>query len=400
MTDHLPRARALRPELTAFRRDFHRHPELGFREERTARVVAEALTDLGYEVRTAVGITGVVGELSNGPGPVVVLRADMDALPIQEDADHDYRSTVPGVMHACGHDAHMAGLLGTARLLTQDRDEGTLPPGTVRLLFQPSEETTDEEGKSGAMRMVEEGALEGVGAVVGLHVGAHLPSGKVFVKEGAIMAGSDDFHITVKGRSAHAAMPHEGVDALVLAAQGILASQQIVSRRLSPMEHGVITFGQIKGGVATNVVPEEVVLNGTLRYFQDDVRTRLREGLTGAFQGLEAQGASVRVEFREGHGYPPLVNNVTVAAMAERVARDVAGNENVWEAEPMMGAEDFAFLAREAPGAFFWVGAACAEPREHHHPRFDIDESVLPLNAALLAGMARELLLELARGPI
>lgn len=392
--NHIQRALALASELSALRRDFHRHPELAFQEHRTSKVVAEELARLGYEVRTGVGITGVVGELENGPGPVVALRADMDALPIQEDAEHDYKSTLPGIMHACGHDAHMAGLLGAARILAQDRETGDLPPGTLRLLFQPSEECTDEEGKSGAMRMVDDGAMEGVSAVAGLHVGAHLPSGKVFVKDGPIMAGSDDFHIVVRGRSAHAALPHEGVDALVLAAQGVVAAQQIVSRRLSPMENGVLTFGQIHGGVATNVVADEITLKGTVRYFVEEVRERLHEGVRAAFKGLEAQGAQVDVEIQLG--YPPVVNDGRVTAVAERVAEEVVGKGNVWEAEPMMGAEDFAILAREAPGTFLWVGAACADPREHHNPRFDIDESVLPINAALLAGIATELLLELS----
>lgn len=391
---HIQRARSMAPRLTELRRDFHRHPELGFKEVRTSRVVAEELRRLGYQVRTGVGVTGVVAELENGPGPVVALRADMDALPIQEDADHDYRSTVDGVMHACGHDAHMAGLLGAASLLARDMEEGALPSGTVRLLFQPSEEAMDDEGKSGGMRMVEDGAMEGVAAVAGLHVGAHLPAGKVFVGEGPIMAGSDDFLVVVRGRSAHAALPHEGVDALVLAAQGILGAQQAVSRRLSPMENGVMTFGQIHGGVASNVVPDRITLKGTLRYFDADVRRRLREGLLGAFRGLEAQGARVEVTLQDG--YPPLVNQGTVTKVAKRVALAVAGEDNVWDAEPMMGAEDFALLAREAPGVFLWVGAACEDPREHHNPRFDIDESVLPLNAALLAGMAQELLLELS----
>jgi len=339
-------------------------------------------------------ITGVVGELENGPGPTIALRADMDALPIQEDADHDYRSTVPGVMHACGHDAHMAGLLGAARLLAEEMEEGRLPPGRVRFLFQPSEEGMDEEGKSGATRMVEDGAMVGVSAVAGLHVGAHLPAGKLFVKEGPIMAGSDDLHIVVRGRSAHAGLPHEGVDALVLAAQGILGAQQTVSRRLSPMENGVVTFGQIHGGVASNVVPEEITLKGTVRYFAEDVRERLHDGVTGAFKGLEAQGGRVKVGIQTG--YPPLVNDRRVTAVAHGVAEEVVGERDVWEAEPMMGAEDFAILAREAPGAFLWLGAALPDSREHHHPRFDIDESVLPIASALLAGMATQLLRELS----
>jgi amidohydrolase len=392
--DFFERARERSEELSALRRHFHRNPELGFQEEKTAGRVAEHLRSLGCEVQSRVGITGVLGELRNGPGPVIALRADMDALPIQEDADHDFPSTVPGVMHACGHDVHMAGLLGAARLLSEDLQEGRLPPGTVRFLFQPSEERMDEEGKSGATRMVEDGAMEGVAAVAGLHVGAHLPAGKVFLKAGAIMAGSDDLHVVVRGKSAHAALPHEGVDALVLAAQGILGAQQTVSRRLSPMENGVVTFGEIHGGVASNVVPDEVVLKGTVRYFDEDVRRRLHEGVTGAFKALEAQGARVQVDILPG--YPPVVNEAGVTAVARQVAQAVVGTDDLWDAEPMMGAEDFAILAREAPGVFLWLGAALPDAREHHNPRFDIDEGVLPVASALLAGMAQALLSELS----
>jgi amidohydrolase len=388
--DYRERADALAPELVGLRRDFHRHPELAFQEHRTAGIVADLLQNLGYEVRTGVGRTGVTGDLENGDGPLVALRADMDALPIQEEGDHEYMSTVPGVMHACGHDVHTSGLLGAARLLAQDKAAGRLPAGTLRLIFQPSEESADEEGKSGATRMMEDGAMEGVEAVAGLHVGAHLPSGQVFLKPGPIMAGSDDITVRIRGRSSHAALPHEGVDAIVLAAQGILAAQQAVSRRLSPMDHGVVTFGQVEGGVASNVVCEEVTLEGTLRYFTEDVRKRLHEGLRGAFQGLEAQGGFPHVEIRPG--YPPLVNHDEITEVARSVARQVVGDEGVWEAEPMMGAEDFAILAREAPGAFFWLGAALPDAREHHHPRFDIDEGVIPLGAALLAQVGRTLL--------
>lgn len=272
-----------------------------------------------------------------------------------------------------------------------------MPAGTVRFLFQPSEERMDEEGKSGATRMVEDRAMEGVSAVAGLHVGAHLPSGKVFVKDGPIMAGSDDLHIVVRGRSAHAALPHEGVDALVLAAQGILGAQQTVSRRLSPMENGVVTFGTIHGGVASNVVADEVTLTGTVRYFTEEVRVRLHEGVAGAFKGLEAQGGRAQVEIQAG--YPPVVNDRVMTVLARGVAQEVVGEDDVWEAEPMMGAEDFAIFAREAPGVFLWLGAALADPREHHHPRFDIDETVLPIGSALLSGMAEAMLLELSRAP-
>ena len=390
----LEHARGLERDLVALRRDLHRHPELGFRETRTSRVVAERLEGLGLAVRRDVAVTGVVAELDNGKGPTVALRADMDALPIQEEGEHDYRSRVPGVMHACGHDAHTSTLVGTATLLMAARERGELPGGTVRFLFQPSEEWSDAEGKSGATLMIEAGAMDGVASVVGLHVGSHLPSGKVFLSEGPVMAGSEEITVEVRGRSSHAARPHEGVDALVLAAQGLLAAQQAVSRRISPLESGVVSFGRMEGGTAPNILAERAHLHGTLRYFDTGVRERLAAAVKGAFQGLEAQGASVDVKI--GPGYLPVVNDPAVTALVGEAAREVLGAAAVVPMEPFMAAEDFAFLARQAPGAFFWLGAGLPDPREHHHPRFDIDESVLPLGAAVLARSAA-LLLE--RGP-
>jgi IAA-amino acid hydrolase len=217
----LDRAAAFEADLVQLRRHFHAHPELAFGEVQTAEECARRVEALGYTVRRGVGITGVVAELRNGAGPTIALRADMDALPIQEENDVDYRSTVSGVMHACGHDTHMTMLIGAARLLKQAFDEGTLPPGTVRLIFQPSEESSDEENKSGARRMIEDGALEGVDAIFGLHIGAHLPAGKFHVSTGPVMAGTDTFTVTIKGKSAHAARAYEGIDAIVLAAHVI-----------------------------------------------------------------------------------------------------------------------------------------------------------------------------------
>ena len=400
-SDLLTRARHMAPELIELRRELHRHPELSFQEHRTSARLAAALVSLGYQVRTGVARTGVVAELevgcgatgSSGPLRTVALRADMDALPIQEANDHGFVSEVPGVMHACGHDAHMAGLLGAARLLAALRDEGSLPPGRVRLLFQPSEESMDAEGRSGGRRMAEEGAMEDVDAVVGLHVGAHLEAGRVFLAPGPFFAGTDTIRIRVEGRAAHAARPHEGVDALVLAAQGVLAAQQAVSRGIAPERRGVVSLGTIHGGEATNIVCDRVEIGGTLRYFEPEVRAALRAGVTRAFKALEVQGARVEVTFIDG--YPPVVNDPLVTTRVRSAAARVAGAGVLMTeaaSEAAMTAEDFSFLAERAPGAFFWLGAALPDPREHHHPRFDIDEDVIPLGAALLAGAAVELL--------
>jgi amidohydrolase len=389
-TPLLERAEALAPELVALRRDIHRHPELRFQEQRTAGVVVQALEGAGYALRTEVGRTGVVAEISSGPGPMIALRADMDALPILEANEVEYASEYPGVMHACGHDAHTAGLIGAARLLSAAIAEGDFPSGTLRLLFQPSEEGMDQEGKSGATRMIDDGAMEGVDAIIGLHVAPHFPAGTLYLREGPAMAGSDELLVDVRGRSAHAARPDEGVDALLLSAYGLVAAQQTVSRKLSPMDSGVVSFGTIAGGSAPNVLAEQVAVQGTLRYFTDAVRERLHAGVRGAFAGLEAMGGMVHVDIRSG--YPPVINDPAISALLQEAFVGLVGPERVGDAAPWMGAEDFAILAREAPGCFFWLGAALPDPRELHHPRFDIDESVLPLGAAAMVAGARTLL--------
>ena len=376
--------------MVALRRDLHRHPELSFQEHRTAELVAERLGSLGLVVLTGVGRTGVVGDLENGVGPTVALRADMDALPIQEAADHDYGSTVAGVMHACGHDAHTAGLLGAATLLSERARDGRLPPGTVRFLFQPSEEATDAEGKSGATRMIEDDAMEGVDAIVGLHVGAHLPLGKVFLNSGSVMAGSGEIQVDVHGHSAHGARPHEGVDAVLLAAHGVIASQQAVSRRIAPGDSGVVTFGEIRGGTASNIIADHVRLRGTLRYFSEEVEAQLRDAIRAAFATVDALGGSAKVTFVPG--YPPVVNDPAVTAQVAGAAARLLGEGALVKAARAMEAEDFGILSRQAPGAFFWLGAALPDARQHHHPRFDIDEAVLPIGAALLAAAAEDLL--------
>ncbi len=389
----LEQARSLAADLTAIRRDLHQNPELSFQEVRTAGIAAKEMEALGFSVRTGIGRTGVIAELDNGEGPLIALRADMDALPIKEANTHHFVSQNAGVMHACGHDGHVAGLIGAARILAEERDAGRLPPGTVRFIFQPSEEATDDEGKSGAMRMVDEGVMEGVDAVVGLHLGGPLPSGKIFFAAVPIMAGAAEIHIEVQGKSSHAGMPEAGVDALVLAARGVVATQDAAPENRSPVEDGLISFGRIAGGTATNVLADHVAIQGTMRFFSDETRDRLHRRLDKAFGVLEESGARVRIDVETG--ILPVINDDRVTEWVRSAVVDLVGEDDVLPIQPMTLAEDFSFLAREAPGTFYWVGAALPKPRMHHEADFDIDESALPLGAATLAAGAIRLLEEM-----
>ena len=383
----LPRALALHDRLRTWRRHLHQHPELAFQEEGTARYVAAALTDLGLRVRTGVGRTGVVGEIGTGE-PVVALRADMDALPIQEANDVPYASCVPGIMHACGHDVHVAWLLGAAALLA------AAPParGRVRFLFQPSEENRDAEGKSGARRMIEDGAMAGVEAVFGLHVDAGLAVGKLHTRPGPFMAAVDPFVGTVHGVAAHGAYPHKGVDPIAITAQVLNALYAIPSRRISPVEPCIVTIGSVHGGTANNIIPGEVTLTGTIRSFSPTVREALWAEVRRAFGLAEALGGRSDVQIEEG--YPILENAPEMVALLREVTRTVLGEE-AGDADLETGSEDFSLLIQAAGcgrgcgGAFAWLGGAIAgDRRTHHHPRFDVDEDCLPQGAAILAGVA------------
>jgi amidohydrolase len=390
----LDRAASFEGDLIELRRHLHRHPELSFQEHRTAQAAADAVAALGYRVRRGVGRTGVVAELGNG-APIVALRADMDALPIQESNDVAWRSAVPGVMHACGHDAHVSMLVGAARLLAGLHGEAALH-GTVRLLFQPSEEAADEAGLSGAARMVEDGAMQGVEAIFGVHVGAHLDPGTVHLAPGPIMAGSDPFRATVRGRSAHVGRPHEGTDAIVLAAHAVLACQLGTSRRISPHDEGTLAIGMIHGGAAENVLAGSVDLRGSIRYYDERVRRTLHDAVRRGFAVAESLGGGADVTIREG--YPPVVNDAQATAIAREAVAAAIGAECIVPFQRMMGAEDFAILAREAPGCFMWLGAGLEERREHHHPAFDIDESALVIGTTVLTACALTALQRLRRG--
>jgi amidohydrolase len=311
----------------------------------------------------------------------------MDALPLQEENPVDYASEIPGMMHACGHDFHMACVLGAGQLLAEEAAAGRLS-GQVRLLFQPSEESQDDEGLSGGMRLVNEGVMRGVDAVLGLHVWSEFPVGTISLREGPTTAYPDKFDLVIKGQEAHGAFPHRGVDAIVLAAQVINALQTVVSRRLDPTRGRVLTVGTIQGGTKDNIMAGEVVMTGTLRSFEPETRETLLAELERACQVARALGGDYELVVTPG--YIPTVNDPAMTALVREVGGDLIGADNVREAPLEMGGEDFSYLAREAPGCFFWLGGATpGEPRRlHHHPRFDLDERCLPIGAAILAETA------------
>jgi amidohydrolase len=385
----LERARALQDELARLRRDIHAHPELGFQERRTAALVADTLQEIGgIAVRTGVGRTGVVGELGSGDGPTIAIRADMDALPIQQVGDQPYRSSTPGVMHACGHDAHTAMLLGAAHLL-RERFAAEGLAGRVRFLFQPSEEQWDrDDGKSGASRMIDDGALDGVDAVIALHVDSLAPVGTVSLRSGWVSAAVDTFNGWVTGDGGHGAYPHTGVDPTFLAIPVLTALHGVRARRIHPMEAGVVSVGILRAGDAPNVIPAEVFVSGTIRTYSEEVRATIHAELERAFALARALGGDYRLEL--DRGYPAGYNDERVTAWLDRVAVDMLGDASVDRTRQGMHGEDFAIMCQRAPGAMISLGASLGDGvnRAHHTPLFDIDERCLPIGSAILAETA------------
>ena len=378
-------AQEITNQLISWRREFHKHPELGFHELRTAARVAEEIERLGYRVRNGVGRTGVVAEKGDGH-PIVVIRADMDALPLQEANNVPYASEEPGVMHACGHDAHTAIALGTARLLTQNEY-----PGTVRFLFQPAEEVADEDGLSGATRMIEDGAMDGVDATLALHVDSSVPVGEIRVSDGPSSAGVDTFYAKIIGRGGHGAAPHKVVDPIHIAGHVILLLNGIVSRRLHPIEPAVVSLGSIHGGQATNVIPESVTLSGTIRYMNPEVQKQIHVEIERALSIAQSLGGDYELNIEIG--YPPMYNDGQVVHLIEKAARRILGEKHVKAPKGDMGAEDFGFFSNLAPGAMFMLGCRIErDERKHHSPRFDIDEACLPVGAAVMTEAALMLL--------
>ncbi len=375
----------LKDQLIAWRRDFHRHPELGFQEFRTSGIVARHLSSLGLEVQTGVGKTGVVGLLEGSrSGPVVMLRFDMDALPIQEAGQTDYTSQTPGVMHACGHDAHTAIGLGIAQLLAKHRDEIA---GTIKLVFQPG-----EEGCGGALAMIADGVLENPkpDVALGLHVWNDLPVSLVAAGNGGVMAAADLFTVKVQGRGGHGAQPQLCVDAVLIASQIVVALQSIVARNVNPRQTAVVTVGAIHAGLAFNVIADTAELTGTIRTFDAATREQIVRRMTDVVESTAlALGGSATLEVKVIS--PATVNDERVAQLVRETASDVLGAERVTADQFTMTAEDMSEFLNRLPGCFFFIGSANAgEGRNaaHHNPRFDIDEAVLPLGVAVLAEAA------------
>ncbi|MCR4438237.1 MAG: amidohydrolase [bacterium] len=397
-------AAEVQEQVIAWRRDFHRHPELSNREFRTAGVVAAELQRLGLEVRTGVAHTGVVGLLRGAKdSPVVALRADMDALPVTEELDLPFASRVRttfrgqevGVMHACGHDAHMAMLLGAAAVLSRLRAE---LPGTVKFIFQPAEEGAPEGEQGGAAPMIAEGVLENPApsAIFGLHV-FPFPAGTIAYCPGPAMAAVDELRITVKGRQTHGAAPWRGVDPVVVSAQIILGLQTIVSRQINLTEApAIVTIGSIHGGVRNNIIPEQVELWGTIRSFGEQTREDLHRRITRTATSIaEAAGATAQVQIIKG--YPVLVNDPDLTKRMVPVLRQVSAGGEALQVPPKTTAEDFAYYAQRIPGLFFNLGVAPrdADPdtvAENHSPRFFVDESALVVGVRALAHLAASFL--------
>ncbi|WP_210453611.1 M20 aminoacylase family protein [Pantoea ananatis] len=355
-----------------WRHQFHREPELGYEEHRTSDKVAHELEQAGLQVFRGLAGTGVVGTLKNGSGPVIGLRADMDALPINEKGETAWRSSKPGVMHACGHDGHTAILLAAARQLAATRQFS----GTVHFIFQPA-----EENLGGARKMVEEGLFTRfpMDAVYAMHNWPGLPLGSLAVNAGAMMASLDAFEITLSGKSCHAAMPESGADPMVVAAELILALQTIPSRRLSPLSSAVVSVTQIQGGEAINVIPEQIVLRGTVRCLQDDVRKRVH-ALIDDFVTTLPKPFGVCGAIRWLPGYPVTTNHAGPARQVHDVAVSTLGEEQVrWQVNPSMASEDFACMLEACPGAYFWLGADGATPSAPlHNAHYDFNDALIP----------------------
>lgn len=379
-------ATAMKDQLVAWRRDFHRHPELGLEEHRSAGIIAETLRELGYTVQEGVGQTGVVGLLENGDGPVIMVRADMDALPIQEENDVPYASEEPGKMHACGHDAHMSIGLGVAAHMAETQAQWQ---GTLKMVFQPG-----EEGMNGAEKMVADGVLENPrpDCVLALHVWGEVEVGTVSATPGPVMAAAEAWSATIQGKGGHAAAPEQTVDPIVTAAQTVNALQTIVSRNVDPLETAVVTVGKLTSGDAFNVIPDVAKMEGTVRTYEPDVRETVLARLRTVIEGTaETMGARAELELHDLT--PAVTNDEEVTAVVQEAVRMVVGEDGLDVGVRTTGSEDAAFFLQEVPGCYFFVGSCFkdSDPIPHHNPHFDIDEEALTTGMSVMVEALRRL---------
>jgi amidohydrolase len=373
--------RALQAQLVEWRRRFHQRPELGFQEQQTAQFIAQKLTEMGIAHQTGIAKTGIVATIeSHSPGSVLAIRADMDALPIQEANEVPYRSQHDGIMHACGHDGHTAIALGTAYYLAKHRHEFK---GTVKIIFQPA-----EEGPGGAKPMIEAGVLKNpdVDAIVGLHLWNNLPLGTLGVRSGALMAAVECFRCNIYGKGGHGAMPEQTIDSIVIGSQIVNAIQTIVSRNINPLESAVVTVGEFHAGTALNVIADRASLSGTVRYFNPNLEGAIESRLAAIIGGIcQSHGAKYDLDYWQL--YPPTINDARMADLVRSVALDfVETPAGVVPECQTMGGEDMSFFLQEVPGCYFFLGSANAEKDlayPHHHPRFDFDETVLAMGVEM-----------------
>ena len=391
MPDYKELAQTLVSDIVAWRRDFHQHPELGFHEFRTAGIVTEHLNALGVETRTGVGKTGVVGVIEGSrPGPTVLLRFDMDALPVQEETGLPFASQHPGLMHACGHDGHTAIGMAVAQMLVETRDQW---PGRVKLMFQPA-----EEGLGGAAAMIRDGLLEHPrpDAAFALHLWNQFPPGLFVAQAGPFMAAADRFEITIIGKGGHGAVPEDAIDAVLVGAETVNALQTIVSRNVSPHETTVLTVGSFRAGNAFNVIAERALMTGTIRTFDSDVRALILRRMQELLSGITAaHGAEVIFDLKEDEYTPAVINDARMADIARKAAGQVLPEEQISRIRPLMVSEDMSEVLNRIPGCYVLLGA---EPEggargPHHNPQFDINEDALPLAAAIMASIAVEFLM-------
>ncbi len=381
-----PEIKDIEKNIIDWRRDFHQYPELGFDEHRTSKIIGEALKEMGLAPKMNVGKTGVTADLSFGKGPTIALRADMDALPMQETSGLDFSSKHDGVMHACGHDGHMAMLLGAAKALTQNGDSFN---GTVRFIFQPA-----EEGAGGARYMIEDGCLDGVDEIYGIHVWNYQPVGEVGITDGPVLAAADMFEIKIKGIGGHGAAPQGTIDAVVVASHLVQALQTIVSRNTNPLESTVVTIGTINGGHNFNIIADEVTLSGTARAYTEENRNFIKTRMTEIIDGVaKTFGAGISFDYEDG--YPPTINHTDpvnkVLKAAERVVGEKAGMPYL-----SMGGEDFSYYLQKIPGCFFFVGSAPNDQKlfetPHHCSHFTMDERALLVGPSIYLNLVDDLL--------